>query len=610
MSSANLQMSLPQRASKFSLSHRWTYREGCGYGVHQSHIVGTLECQSDSSPFALPWKSVFAELLDEPLMELPSHPRIEEVAKWLTVAIGALLRGAGIATARDARIESVSAADQHQQRCAMVIPVSSPRTSMMCMQWLINCVNTPFEDEKQMRQSFFELMKSLKQHARQSANHWRTLQAAYDDRYPVLPLTSGIASIGSGVYRRWFDSFITDRTPFLAMQLAQDKHRTAALLRSHGFPGAVNRRVDTLEQARQAAKELGYPVVVKPNDRDRGLGVSADIVSDADLAIAFESAVRHSRRVLVEKFQPGFTHRFSVVEGKVLRVAKHVAFGVVGDGRSNIAQLVAIKARTIEQQKRVLRSGVDSCVLDDEAISLLRQNGRNPQTVPGLGEYVRLRRKDNISAGGHRFTLNIDHDVHDDNIALALHVSELLGLDFAGVDLISPDISRSWREMPATICEINGCPQLVALDDPQMYKRVLRHVMPAPFRVESVLVLMLAAPDEALAARLVKQFCSARVGYGLSMAKGVWVDEKLVSGPFDNGYKAAVALCVNANVRKATFVMTVAEVLRHGVPLGVIDSVFLPDLQKEKVDEARHRDYWRALTLLRPHIKATSPQGK
>lgn len=609
-------MSTPEQAlpslqapARFALSQRWRLREGCGYGVHQSHAVGALQWRAHGDAFDARWVGHLQALLDESIARPPSRPEVQGLARWVAGTLGALLRSAGIATVRDVYLEPMRTDDPRVQRCLMVIPVASGKASMIALQWLLSCLNDPPGHEQRIQARFFELQDALRPFARRSSNHWRTLQAAYDERYPVLPVTTGIACIGTGMHRRWFDSFITDRTPHLAMQLAQDKQRTARLLRAHGFPGSVNRLVETLQQARDAAREFGYPVVVKPNDRDRGLGVSAGVASVADLVAAYELATQHSRRVLVEKFQPGFTHRFSVVEGRVLRVARHVAFGVTGDGRSSIEQLVAAQAQTLEEQKRTRRLGAALCVLDEEALGLLSQNGLGSQHVPRAGEHVRLRRKDNVSAGGRRITLNLD-EVHPDNLRLAVNVSALLGLDFAGVDLISPDVSRSWRDGAVTICEINGNPQLVARDDPDMYKRVLRHVMPAPFRVEAVLVLLMSAPDETGRDGLVQRYSSPSSGDGLSLACGIWLDGAFVSGPFANGYAAAVALCTNARARKLTFAMTVEEVLRHGVALGEIDAVLLPARQASHVAAFRQRDYRMALSLLRAHTREFSFPGE
>jgi cyanophycin synthetase len=67
-----------------------------------------------------------------------------------------------------------------------------------------------------------------------------------------------------------------------------------------------------------------------------------------------------------------------------------------------------------------------------------------------------LSRTANISSGGT--AEDVTGSAHPDNIALAERAARIIGLDIAGIDLLCPDISRSWREVGAAICEVNGQP--------------------------------------------------------------------------------------------------------------------------------------------------------
>lgn len=573
-------------------------------------MAGALEWRlpPGDTPLEPTWTFWLAGLLDEPAPVLGSTRRCEEVARWLVTLVGALLRAGGVATVRDMHLEPArKMPDNRVQQCWMVLPVASRPASLAVLRWLVDGLNAPPLDETVLQARYFELMETIKPHANPSSNHWRVLQAAYDEGYAVQMLASGMACIGTGVHRRVFDGFITDRTPHHGMRMAQSKHVTARLLRANGFPGGDNVAVQSLAHAEKVASQMGYPLVVKPNDRDRGVGVSADIRSDADLSRAYKLARAESAVVLVERFQPGFTHRFTVVQGRVMRVAKHVAFGVTGDGVSTVAQLVEAAAQTLAQRKRTQRKGLADCSLDAEALGLLTQNGLTPEHVPATGVYVRLRRKDNISAGGTRHTLDLD-SVHPDNLRLALNVSELMGLDFAGVDVISPDVSRSWRDGHAMICEVNGNPQLVARDDPDMYKRVLQHVIPQPARVRATLVLRMFAPTPVAQKSWVRRFSAPNSGQGLAMAAGVWIDGVYVGGPSLHGMAAAQSLCANPRALQITILMTVEEVACLGLPLDRLDAVLLPvsHTSTRQARSTRQQAHQMALAVLRPHASKTS----
>lgn len=595
----------PEKAGQFSIIGGYEYREGCGYGLQQGHLVMQMQWKPGHSEDLSRFASLFQPMMDETLTEVPSAADTSACVIWLAKTLGSLLRNFKIATDRQVFLISSSTDSNALPTFKLALPTARPASIQLGLKWLLAMVNEPPQDQAEAEAAFSEFQKKVKPHETPSANQWRTIQAAYDIGYPVTPFTAQTICIGTGVYRRLFSSFVTDQTPMLSMMVSQYKSETASLLRAHGLPGSQNKLVGSLEEALSAAQKMGYPLVIKPNDKDRGEGVAADLMHDTDLIAAYEEARKWSSQILVEKHQVGFTHRFSVIDNQVMRVAKHVAFGVIGDGHSSVEQLVATNALNIEQKKRAWRNLKSNAFLDAEALGLLTQYGLTKDTIPTLGQYVKLRRKDNVSAGGQRLTLDIGQDVHPDNIALALNAVKLIGLDFAGVDLITPDAGRSWRELPVTICEINGNPQLVARDAPDMYKRVLAHVMPAPYRVNAQMVVLPSAPSSAMLTAMVNKFSPPSSGAALSAAAGLWVSGQFVAGPFTSGFSAARASVVNPLVKHITCVLTLEEVLRHGLPVAQLEVVMLPWRAIDEVPLALKNGYQALLSLVQPHAPKT-----
>ena len=89
---------------------------------------------------------------------------------------------------------------------------------------------------------------------------------------------------------------------------------------------------------------------------------------------------------------------------------------------------------------------------------MLAERGYTLATVPPAGETVYLCDVANVSAGGT--AVDVTDEVHPDNRAMAVRAGMAVGLDVVGVDFLTEDIGRSYREVGGAICEINSNPEL------------------------------------------------------------------------------------------------------------------------------------------------------
>jgi cyanophycin synthetase len=282
------------------------------------------------------------------------------------------------------------------------------------------------------------------------------VRAAEERDIPWLRLNDGsLVQFGHGRYQQRIQATITSQTRHIAVEIASDKEETSRILGDLGLPVPRQSVVWSVAGAVEAAHDIGFPVVVKPLDANHGRGVSIDLQDDAAVHVAFAKAKEHSNAVIVESFIPGFDHRMLVVGGRLVAVAKRIPGHVVGDGERSIEQLV-------EQVNRDPRRGIGHekvltrIELDDQAMRLLQLVGRTPKTVLAPGEVFYLRSTGNLSTGGT--AIDMTDIVHHDNVEMATRAAQAIGLDVAGIDFITPDISRSYREVGGAICEVNAAP--------------------------------------------------------------------------------------------------------------------------------------------------------
>src|SRR5207344_156403 len=117
-------------------------------------------------------------------------------------------------------------------------------------------------------------LRKLNEDVRLGPSTGSITRAAEARRIPVRRMTTGsLVQLGYGARARRIWAAETDRTSAIAESIAQDKELTKSLLRSGGIPVPEGRYVTDAEDACEAAREIGFPVVVKPRDANHGRGV-------------------------------------------------------------------------------------------------------------------------------------------------------------------------------------------------------------------------------------------------------------------------------------------------------------------------------------------------
>ncbi len=482
------------------------------------------------------------------------------------------------------------------------VPYAVPQATVAALEWVAQAVSdfmahgevawqahAGFEQE-------FERLKALFQNLKpQGVNPYRFLRAAHTLDVPVRKLAPDVFCFGQGRHSRWLESSYTDRTSVIGTRIARDKRNTATVLRQLGLPVPSHAQAGTPEQAVFIANQLGYPVVVKPADRDQGLGVAAGLRNDAMVLAAFPEASKHSDNILVEKHFHGQDFRLTVFNGRLVKATLRLPGGVTGNGWQSIAALVELAQQDGQQVRRARERGRLLLDLDKEARELLAEAGLSPESVPPAGHYVCLRRRSNISAGGT--SVNVEQQIHPDNRRLAERAADALRLDLAGIDVIMPDISRSWLETGALICEVNAQPQIGIGTSPGLYVDILRELMQGHARIPVALVVGDAGGvDERLMALL--QTGEARVGR--ASAAGVWQGRERLAGAQSSAFSAAQILMANQAIDAAIITMTPAQIMLYGLPFDRCEVLVLAGPESTNAwSQAELREMW---LMALPHV--------
>jgi len=231
-------------------------------------------------------------------------------------------------------------------------------------------------------------------------------------------------------------------------------------LNTLGFPIPKGSIVHTFAEALAAAKSIGYPVAVKPVVGHKGIGVTADVKDAGDLELAFDRAVEavpddQSIRIIVEKSIAGKDYRLLCVNGKFVAATERRPASVVGDGKSTVGELIDRENRT-PARVDTPTSPLGKIKSDDAMERYLDEQGLTLNSVLEEHRTVYLRKVANLSAGG--LSLDATRQIHPDNIILAQDIAQHFRLTCLGIDVISTDLSASWRDGGLGIIEINAAP--------------------------------------------------------------------------------------------------------------------------------------------------------
>ncbi len=396
------------------------------------------------------------------------------------------------------------------------------------------------------------------------------VKAAEERDIPWIRLNRySLVQFGHGCCQRRIQATVTSETRHIAVEIASDKDETNRILGDLGLPVPRQEIVYDADRAVRAAVRIGYPVVLKPLSANHGRGVSINLNDEEHVRVAFDYALKRGRTILVESFIEGNDHRMLVVDGRLISVAKRIPGHVVGDGKHTIEELVdkvnEDPCRGIGHEKILTR-----LEFDHQAERLLDQSGLSRASVPDAGVTVFLRSTGNLSTGGT--AEDVTDTVHPDNVEMAVRAVKAIGLDVGGVDFLSTDVSKSFKETRGAICEVNAAPGFRMHVSPSkgQPRDVAGPVMDMLFPPGSPSRIPIAAitgtNGKTTTTRMVAQICKmAQYKVGLATTDGVYIDGRLTVEGDMTGPSAARMILRDPSVDVAVLETARGGILRRGM---------------------------------------------
>jgi cyanophycin synthetase len=419
-------------------------------------------------------------------------------------------------------------------------------------------------------------LQRLWQNVRLGPSTYAIVEEARRRGIPVRRLNSrSLVQLGLGRNLQRIQATMTDSTSAIAVEIAQNKDETKRVLSAIGLPVPVGDVAQNADEAVDAALEIGYPVILKPLDASHGRGISPRLDDVEAIRAAWPLAKQYADAVVVERFVDGTDHRVLVVNGRVTAVAERVPARVVGDGTHTVRELIEIENRDPRRgfgHTKILTR----LPLDDNTTGYLAEHGLSLESRPAKGEVVALRPTANLSTGGT--SIDRTDEIHPDNVTACEMAASAVGLDVAGIDVITRDISVPFRDNGAVIIEVNAAPGIRMHTHPaegearNVASPILDMLYPPGAETTIPIIAVTGTNGKTTTVRLIAHlFRHTDRTVGLTTTDGVYLNNRLVMEGDMTGPFSANIILSNDTVEVAVLETARGGILRAGLGFDECD---------------------------------------
>ncbi|HSE98085.1 MAG TPA: cyanophycin synthetase, partial [Blastocatellia bacterium] len=385
-----------------------------------------------------------------------------------------------------------------------------------------------------------------------------------------------------------------------------DKELTKRLLRDASIPVPYGVVVESEQEAMDALREIGAPVVLKPFNGQQGKGISLSLTTREQVEQAFRLAQQYASKVVVEEMLNGHDYRVLVVNGRMTAACRRVPAHVTGDGARTIVQLIEEinqdPLRGDGHQKSLTR-----IIIDPSMIEYLAKIGLSLDYAPRPGEVVYLRECANLSAGGT--ATDVTQDVHPEIANMCERAARVIGLDVCGIDLIAPDISQPLSG--GGIVEVNAAPGLRMHLSPSEGKgrdvgsHIVDMIYPPGSTGRIPIISITGTNGKTTITRMIAHvLAEAGQTVGMTTTDGIYVDGKQVFKGDTTGPRSARAVLSDPAVDVAVLETARGGIARGGLgydwsDISIISNIRLDHIGQDGIEDLDDLLYVKSLVAER-----------
>lgn len=223
-------------------------------------------------------------------------------------------------------------------------------------------------------------------------------------------------------------------------RLVSDKLLTKQLLVQAGVRVPQGRVVESIEDALAFQREIGAAIVLKPRSAQKARGVSVNLSSPDEIAVAFAAANRYGQVLAEAHIGTATEYRGFASPDACHGVIRRIPPWVEGDGTRSIAELI--------DRKNALRQDNPATVnrptpKDAQTIAHLAAQDLALSTVLAAGRRVVVREVSSVSIGGEPWQCLETAPAEVREIAVAA-VAAVPSLAWGGVDIMVDEHGKAF----------------------------------------------------------------------------------------------------------------------------------------------------------------------
>jgi len=423
-----------------------------------------------------------------------------------------------------------------------------------------------------VKKNIDDISKAMIQYAPKGVNQKVFLKLANESEMVYKQISRDIYQFGYGKNSRYLDSTTTDKTSEISAKLACNKLITKKLLKQTGLPALDSYILNSSNEAVNIANNIGYPLVIKPTDKDGGKGVTSWILNKELLNKAYIKAKKISNNIVIEKHVELNEYRFDIYAGEIINGYERIAANVVGDGKQTIKQLIneVNLKRKIQQQENKYTKLIH---INEETKQILSDQSLFFDSIPKDNEFVRLSRTNSVKEGGSRVNIEDFSKIHQDILTVLKRVGEVFRIDIYGVDIFIGDISKPFSQTQIIINEVNFKPRIREL---QNLKCLFNKLVPNNGEVPSVVVV--GAHDANIVSYLIKIAKQNNKKIAIISREGIYKNDQLLTNlKYNNLYDSSQVVMNDLTIDAIMLFVEDAQQLSQGYPLKHSDLVVVTD---------------------------------